>query len=235
MGAVFKREMRSFFNTPIGYVVMAVIFCLSGFFFFGLNLRGGSTTLAGVFSMLFYVVLIALPLLTMRMFSEEKRQKTDQALFTAPVSLTGIVAGKFLATYLFFAMTLSITLVYGVVIATQVTPDWMVIFGNFFGLLLLGGVILAAGLFFSSLTESQIIAVIVTIAFSVALMLIDALAGLLAFSPWLSDAVAFFSVSTRYTEFTKGLISYDNVFYFLSLQVLFLFLTTRSLDAKRWN
>ncbi len=235
MGAVFKREMRSFFNTPIGYVVMAVIFCLSGFFFFGLNLRGGSTTLAGVFSMLFYVVLIALPLLTMRMFSEEKRQKTDQALFTAPVSLTGIVVGKFLATYLFFAMTLSITLVYGVVIATQVTPDWMVIFGNFFGLLLLGGVILAAGLFFSSLTESQIIAVIVTIAFSVALMLIDALAGLLAFSPWLSDAVAFFSVSTRYTEFTKGLISYDNVFYFLSLQVLFLFLTTRSLDAKRWN
>ena len=235
MNAVFKREMRSFFNTPIGYVVMAVIFFFSGLFFYAYNLYGGSTSLSGVFSMLFYVVLIASPLLTMRMFSEEKRQRTDQALYTAPVSLMSIVAGKFLATYLFFAMTLSITLVYGLVIATQTTPDWMVIFGNFFGLLLLGGVILAAGLFFSSLTESQLIAVIVTIAFSLALMLVDAFASLLTFSPWLSEAVSFFSVNTRYMEFTKGLISYDNVFYFLSLQVLFLFLTTRTLDAKRWN
>ena len=79
------------------------------------------------------------------------------------------------------------------------------------------------------------VAVIVTIVFSLALMLVDAFAGLLTFSPWLSEAVSFFSVSTRYMEFTKGLISYDNVFFFLSLQVLFLFLTTRTLDAKRWN
>lgn len=235
MGAVFKREMRSFFKTPIGYVVMAVVFLFSGLFFYTYNLYAGSTSLTGVFSMLFYVVLIALPLLTMRMFSEEKRQKTDQALFTAPVSLTGIVAGKFLATYLFFALMLCITLVYGVVIATQTTPDWMVIFGNFFGTLLLGGMVIAAGLFFSSLTESQLIAVIVTITFSLALMMIDSFANLLTFSPWLAEGVAFFSVYTRYAEFTKGLISYDNVFFFISLQVLFLFLTTRTLDAKRWN
>lgn len=235
MGAIFKREMRSFFKTPIGYVVMAVVFLFSGLFFYTYNLYAGSISLTGVFSMLFYVVLIALPLLTMRMFSEEKRQKTDQALFTAPVSLTGIVVGKFLATYLFFALMLSITLVYGVVISTQVTPDWMVIFGNFFGTLLLGGMIIAAGLFFSSLTESQLIAVIVTIAFSLAVMMIDSFANLLTFSPWLAEAVSFFSVYTRYAEFTKGLISYDNVFFFISLQVLFLFLTTRTLDAKRWN
>ncbi len=235
MGAIFKREMRSFFNTPIGYVVMAVVFFFSGLFFRAYNLNGGSTSLTGVFSMLFYVVLIALPLLTMRMFSEEKRQKTDQALFTAPVSLTGIVVGKFLATYLFFAIVLSITLVYGVVISTQVTPDWMVIFGNFFGTLLLGGMIIAAGLFFSSLTESQLIAVIVTIAFSLAVMMIELFVSLLTFSPWLAEAVSFFSVNTRYVEFTKGIISYDNVFFFISLQVLFLFLTTRTLDAKRWN
>lgn len=235
MGAVFKREMRTFYQTPIGYVVMAVVFLLSGLFFYAYNLRGGSTALTGVFSALFYVVLIVLPLLTMRMFSEEKRQRTDQALLTAPVSLMGIVAGKFLATFLFFASILSITLVYGVVIATQVTPDWMVIFGNFFGTLLLGGMVIAAGLFFSCLTESQIIAVIITIAFSVALMMVDMFASLLMFSPWLAEAVAFFSVNTRYAAFTQGLIHYDNVFYFISLIVLFLFLTARTLDAKRWN
>ena len=235
MKAVFKRELRSFFNTPIGYVVMAVVFFFAGLFFYTYNLYAGSAGLTGVFSMLFYVVLIALPLLTMRMFSEEKRQKTDQALFTAPVSLSGIVAGKFLATYLFFAITLSITLVYGVVISTQLTPDWMVIFGNFFGTLLLGGMIIAAGIFFSALTESQLIAVIVTIAFSLALMMIDSFANLLTFSPWLMEAVSFFSVYTRYAEFTRGIISYDNVFFFISLQVLFLFSTARTLDTKRWN
>ena len=235
MRAIFKREMRSFFTTPIGYVVMAVVFFFSGLFFYTYNLYGKSTTLTGVYSMLFYVVLIALPLLTMRMFSEEKRQRTDQALFTAPVSLIGIVSGKFLATYLFFGITLSLTLVYGMVIATQTAPDWMVIFGNYFGTLLLGGMIIAAGLFFSSLTESQLIAVIVTIAFSLAVMMIDSFANLLTFSPHLAEAVSFFSVYTRYAEFTRGIISYDNVFFFISLQVLFLFLTSRTLDAKRWN
>ena len=235
MFAIFKKELRAYFINPVGYVYTGVFLAASALICTMTTLQQASYSTSSYFQYMLFTFIILIPLLTMRMFSEEKRQRTDQALYTAPVSLMGIVAGKFLATYVFFAMTLSITLVYGLVIASQTTPDWMVIFGNFFGLLLLGGVILAAGLFFSSLTESQLIAVIVTIAFSLALILVDALAGLLTFSPWLSEAVAFFSVNTRYIEFTKGLISYDNVFYFLSLQVLFLFLTTRMLDAKRWN
>ena len=236
MIAVFKREFRAFFTSPIGYIVMAIFFGFSGYFFYYFNLRGGSTSLSSVFTQLFsIVVLVVLPVLTMRSFSDEKRQKTDQALFTAPVSLTGVVVGKFLAALLLFALSLSITIVYGIVISTQATPDWTVIFGNYFGMVLLGGMVIAAGLFFSSLTESQFIAALVTFAFSFVMMMIDNVASLFAFNETLASAISFLSVYARYTNFTQGLINYDNVFFFLSMQVLFLFLTVRSLDAKRWN
>ena len=236
MIAVFKREFRSFFTSPIGYIVMAILFVFSGYSFYLFNLYSGSTSLTAVYSQLFsIVIMLVLPILTMRSFSEEKRQRTDQALFTAPVSLTGVVVGKFLAAMLLFAMAMSITLVYGLVIATKATPDWMVIFGNYFGMLLLGGVVVAAGLFFSSLTESQFIAAIVTIAFSFGLTMIDSVASIFSFVPFLGDFVSFLSVTTRYSAFIRGLIYYDNVFFFLSMQVLFLFITVRSLDAKRWN
>ena len=138
MIAVFKREFRSFFNTPIGYVVMAILFAFSGYFFYMYNLRSGSTNLTSVYTNLFsIVVLVVLPILTMRSFSEEKRQKTDQALLTSPVSLTGIVVGKFLAAVALFALSLGITLVYAVVIATKAVPDWPVVFGNYVGMMLL--------------------------------------------------------------------------------------------------
>ncbi len=236
MTAVFKREFRSFFATPIGYIVMAILFFFSGYFFYSYNLRGGSSSLTSVYTNLFsIVVLVVLPILTMRSFSEEKRQRTDQALFTSPVSLLGIVAGKFLAAMLLFAISLGITFVYAVVIATQVTPDWMVIFGNYFGMLLLGGLVIAAGLFFSSLTESQFIAALLTFTFSFVMMMVDSAAAYVSSTPWLSEAISFLSVYTRYTGFTQGLINYDNIFFFLSVQALFLFLTMRVLDTKRWS
>ena len=93
MGAIFRREIKAFFTNPIGYVVLAVMYCLSGYFFFHYNLSTNSADMTNVFVQLFTVVVMALPFLTMRLFSEEKRQKTDQALLTAPVSLTGIVVG----------------------------------------------------------------------------------------------------------------------------------------------
>ncbi|MBR5135238.1 MAG: ABC transporter permease subunit [Clostridia bacterium] len=236
MIAVFKREFRSFFNTPIGYVVMAILFAFSGYFFYMYNLRSGSTNLTSVYTNLFsIVVLVVLPILTMRSFSEEKRQKTDQALLTSPVSLTGIVVGKFLAAVALFALSLGITLVYAVVIATKAVPDWPVVFGNYVGMMLLAGLIIAAGLFFSSLTESQFIAAILTFTFSFVLMLIDTAATYVAETPWLAEAISFLSVYTRYTGFTQGIVYYDNVFFFLSMQVLFLFLTVRVLDTKRWS
>ena len=101
------------------------------------------------------MLLLVLPVLTMRLFSDEKRQKTDQALLTAPTSLTGIVVGKFLSALLMFAIGLSITIVYAVVIAVQVTPDWMVIIGNLLGLLLLGGMVISIGMLISKIGRAS--------------------------------------------------------------------------------
>ena len=235
MGAIFRRELRAFFTNPIGYVVLAALFGISGFFFFTYNMMGGVADLSNLYSSLFSVVLLALPFLTMRLFSEEKRQKTDQALFTAPASLTGIVLGKFFATLLLFAIGLSITLVFALIIALQVSPNWMSVAGNYVGLLLLGGLIIAIGIFISSLTESQIVAAIGTLAISLLLMCIDLLGAVFSSISWLTSVTSFLSVTGRFGDFTTGLIYYDNVFFFLTAQALFLFLTVRVLDSKRWN
>ena len=235
MTAVFKREFRSFFTSPVGYVVLAVLFCFSGYFFFVYNLASGSADMSSVYGNLFTIVLLlVLPVLTMRLFSDEKRQKTDQALLTAPTSLTGIVVGKFLSALLMFAIGLSITIVYAVVIAVQVTPDWMVIIGNLLGLLLLGGMVISIGMLISSLTESQYIAALGTFVVSFALLMIDNLKYLFNAS-WLATIVDFLSINQRYNDFTIGVIHYDDILFFLSMQVLFLFLTVRVLDRKRWS
>lgn len=236
MSAVFKREFKAFFSSPIGYIVLAMLFCFSGYYFFLYNLTLGQKDLSGVFGGVFTIVmLLVLPVLTMRLFSDDKRQRTDQALLTAPVKLTGIVLGKFFAAMLVFAIGLCITLVYGIVIAFVVTPDWLTILGNFLGLLLLGGMVIAAGIFFSSLTESQFIAAICTFAFSFVLIMLDSLSSLFSSNEIVVAVVNFLSVTQRYNDFTLGAINYDNILFFLSMQALFLFLTVRVLDHKRWS
>lgn len=236
MGAIFRRELRSFFTNPIGYVVLAVMFCMSGYFFFNYNLSINSADMTNVFVQLFTIVVLVLPFLTMRLFSEERRQKSDQALFTAPVSLTSIVMGKFLATLLLFLIGLSITLVFGVVLAIgKAVPDWTMIIGNFLGLALVGGFIISIGVFVSALTESQVIAAVGTLVLSLLLLLVDLVNVLFSHFKWLAAATEFLSITSRYADFALGLIYYDNIFFFLSLQALFLFLTVRVLDKRRWN
>ncbi len=235
MTAIFRREFKSFFTNPIGYVVLAVMFGASGLFFYVYNMVYGSPSLTYVYSNLFTIALLVIPFLTMRLFSEEKRQKTDQALLTAPTSLTGIVLGKFFAAMLLFALSLCITLIYAIVIALKVSPDWFVLLGNFLGLLLVGGLIVSIGLFISALTESQVIAALGTLAVSVVLLCIDVLANIFSAITWIADAINFLSISSRYSSFTIGLIEYDNIFFFLSLQAIFIFITVRVLESKRWK
>lgn len=236
MSAIFKREFRSFFTSPIAYLVIAVLFVISGYYFYIANLEFGYTSMTYVFTSLFtYACFLVLPILTMRLFSDEKRQKTDQALLTAPVSLTGIVLGKFFAAFLVFLIGISITIVYALVMAAVTTPEWLTILANFLGLALYGGMIVAAGLFFSCLTESQLVAALITFAFELILTSIDYLATVFADHPWMVSVVEFLSVSTRYGTFTAGSIHYDDILFFISMQALFLFLAVRMLDRKRWN
>lgn len=236
MTAVFKREFKTYFTSPIGYCVIALMFGLTGLLFVQYNLYYLTPDLTVVFQSLQpYMLLLVLPVLTMRLMSDDKRQKTDQLLLTSPVGLTGIVAGKFLAALLLFAISCSMTLICAVIIAFKTTPDWLVIMGNYLGLLLLGGMVIAIGLLISCLTESQFIAALGTFIASLLLQMIDNLTVWFPGVNWIAKTTAFLSVTQRYGSFAVGTIQYDDVIFFLSMQALFLFLTVRLLDRKRWN
>ncbi len=236
MSAIFKKEFRSYFTSPIGYCVLAVMFFFAGFTFFMYNMSYGAISLSYVFDSLYTIILLlVLPILTMRLFSDEKRQKTDQALFTAPTSLTGVVLGKFFAALCLFGLGLSITLVFAIVIALQTTPEWLAVFGNLLGMLLLGGMVIAIGMLISTLTESQFIAALGTFGVSFLLMLLDNVSAVFQGVSWINTVITFLSINTRYTSFASGLMNYDDIIFFLSMQALFIFLTVRTLDRKRWN
>lgn len=233
MLAVLKRELSAYFKAPVGYVFIAASFLFSGFFFWMFSLSVGSTDVSGVFQGMFYVYMIFVPILTMRLMAEDNRQKTDQLLLTAPVSLFGLVMGKFLSAYIIFLMGDVIMLIYGVVMSFYASVNWAMILGNFVALALAGGIFVAAGLFISSLTESQMIAAIGSFALNLTLMLITTVSSVISWKV-VSDVIASLSVFDRYYEFTTGIFSLSNTFFFLSVIVIFLFLTVRVLEKRRW-
>ena len=125
MFAIFKRELKAYFTSPLGYVFLAIFYAFSGLFFYIFSLSVGSTDISSVFLMMFIVLMVFVPLLTMRLLSEDKKQKTDQLILTAPVSLLSIVMGKFLAAYAIFAIGVAVMPVYGFVMSTFATVSWL--------------------------------------------------------------------------------------------------------------
>ena len=233
MTAVLKREFSAYFKSPVGYVFIAVSFLFSGFFFWLFSLSIGSTDISDVFVGMFYVFMVFVPVLTMRLLADENKQRTDQLLLTAPVGLMSLVFGKFLAAYLIFLMSDIIMLIYGVVLSLVATVNWALILGNFVALALIGGVFVSAGLFVSSLTESQMVAAVGSIAVNLALALINVIASVIPVQ-FIADVLASVSVFDRYYEFTTGIFSLGNVIFFVSVIVIFMFLTVRILEKRRW-
>lgn len=234
MFAIFRRELRNYFSSPIAYIYIAVYYALASFYFFGTTLVANSTNLSYVFSALFTISIFMIPILTMRLLSEDRRYKTDQALITAPVSILGIVMGKYLAAVLIYFIGILITLVMAVIVALFATPDWAVIFGHFIGLFLLGAALIAIGTFISSLTENQVIAAVGGFAAGFALMLVDALTSVVS-SPLGQSIIQGVSFYQRYQSFTVGVLDFADVIFYLSVCVLFVFFTVRVFEKRRWS
>lgn len=234
MGAIYKRELKTYFNSMMGMVFIAVFFFFSGLYFFAYSLMMGTASLSGVFDNMFLIVLLLIPILTMRIMSEERHNKTDQALLTAPVNLFSIVIGKFLAAFTVFIIAMSINIIYGLVLTIFGNPDWLSIIANFIGQALLGAAFIAIGIFISSLTESQVIAAVCTFGVSLLIILTDSLVQLIG-NEWLIKVVDWISFNTRYNSFAYGVINISNIVFFLSVCAIFIFLTIRVLDRRRWN
>lgn len=234
MTAILKREVRAYFDSLIGYIFLTAFFAASGVLFSVTSLQFGSTDMSGMYASLFYILLVLIPILTMRTLSEEKRQKTDQLLLTAPISLSALVIGKFLAAMIIYGLGVLMTLVYAIVISFFGAVSWLTVIGNVVGLLLLGAAYVAVGMFISSLTENQVIAAIGGFAAMLVLYLIGTIAQIVPIN-WIANILAGLSFSARYNPFTYGVFDFSNVLFFISATVVFLFLTVRVLERRRWS
>ena len=234
MRAVFKRELSAYFQSPLGFVFIAVMYFFTAYYFFTYNLYRNTTDMSTLFDQLFSVVLFLAPILTMRLMSEDKRAKTDQLLLTAPVSRMGIVLGKYFAALCVYLIAISATLLVSVVMSAYAEPDWPVIVGNMVGLVLLGASLIAICMFLSALTESQVIAAVCGFAASLFLILVDALVYVVSGS-WFKQLFSYMSFSGRYNGFTIGIIDFSNVLFFLSIAALFVALTAAVLEKRRWS
>ena len=175
MLAVLRRELRAYFVSPIGFVFVGFFILIAGVFFAISNLLSGSPAFTGVLSSLTFIFLFLVPILTMRLISEETRQKTDQLLITSPLSITGIVLGKYLAAVGVFLITLLITVLFPVIMSffALLGLGWWEILGSYLGFLLLGCSFISVGLFFSSLTDNQLIAAMMTFAALLLIWILD--------------------------------------------------------------
>lgn len=232
MRAILKRELDAYFNTPLGYVFLAVYYLFAGYFFLRYNLYGNSTDMRGLFEMLFTVTLFLIPILTMRLMSEDRRSKTDQLLLMAPVSTLEILLGKFFAAAAVYLAAMAVTLIQALVLSRLAPVEWSVVLGHFLGLFLLGCALIAVGLFISALTENQIIAAIGGFCVGFFLMLLDSLAGLIQNSV-LAGFVTDLSFQTHYQNFTLGLFDLADVVFYLSVTALFVFFTLCVFEKRR--
>jgi ABC-2 type transport system permease protein len=244
--------MKSYFVSPIAYVVLTVFLFIAGFFFYiNLSYMVQATMMQSAYGqgsppmdvpgrvmMQFFgtisvVMLFMIPMLTMGLFAEEKKRGTIELLLTTPVGNLQAMMGKYLASLSFLVImflatgvTISALFLYG-------EPDWKPILGGYLGLLLYGAALLAVGLFISTLTENQIIAGVITLGLILVLWLIDALAT--GAQGVMKDVLSYLSVISHLDDFIKGVIDTTNVIFYLTAAFFGLFLTYRSLESLRWK
>ncbi len=234
MGAIFRREINAFFTSPIAYIFLSVFYLISGFFFYNSSIYYQTTDMSGTFASIFLIILFLIPLMTMKLFSEEKRQKTEQGLLTAPVNISSIVYGKYFAALVLYTIGISIFLVYALILEFLSGVAWATVLSNFVALWFLGAAFIAVSLFVSSLTENQIIAAIVGFLALLFLYLIDSLASMIP-NEFIANIIKSISFYTKYNEFVNGLFNLSSVLFFVSVTVLFNFLSVRVFERRRWN
>ena len=233
MIGIIRREIRAYFYSPAGYVFTAIFWLLGAAFFFLYNILAASADVTSLFGNLSYLFMLIVPLLTMRLFSEEYKQGTDKLLLTAPVSVWEIVFGKFFATMGVLLRALACTIPWLIIIAIFGTPSWPTILGCYVAVIFAISIFAAMGLFLSSLTESQLIAAVLSFALFLGLYIVDMLSYSLGTSTLLGELLSWLSIFTRYDTFMSGEFSLGNLIYFISLTGLFLYLTARVIERRR--
>lgn len=237
MLAIFKREFRAYMQSAIGYVFMGIFLLISGIFFSIYNILSISADIGAMLANLQFVFMLLVPILTMKLISDERRLKTDQLLLTSPVSLWSIVLGKFFAACAVFLLTLVITFSYVIILDIFGTPAYNEVVAGYFGFLLLGCALISVGVFTSAVTENQVTSAVLSFGILLFLNFAGSIAsmfsnGVFSFLSYIISALDPFS---RYTNFSNGIISVSDVVYLLSFAGVFLFLAQRAIEKRRWS
>lgn len=252
---ILTKEFRSYFNSPVAFVVVTIFSVLTGYYFY--NIFAGFSTLSfqaqtnpmvanqygalnvtefvirPFFGVVSTVMLIMLPMLTMRVFAEEKKSGTMELLLTYPVKDVEAIMGKFAGCMMIFATMLALSVPCVLLVDFFGEPEWGVIVSGYLGLLLMGGAFIALGVFMSSLTENQIVAAVLSFA---ALMILYMIGYSSSFVGEKMGAVLeYISFNAHFYSFAKGVIDTSDAIYYFLFMVFFIFLSMRSLESKRWR
>ncbi|MFT5090130.1 MAG: ABC-2 type transport system permease protein [Candidatus Latescibacterota bacterium] len=254
--AVYSKEMRSYFVSPVAYVIAGVFLFLSGYLFRNILMQfnllclqlgqraqqmGGQMPALNLnemvvvqfFAVMDFIWLLIVPMLTMRLYAEEKKTGTIELLMTAPISSVEVMLGKFFACFSLYSIIVSLTMVYFVILEAYGAPDWGPIFTGYLGYLFLGATFISVGLLASSLTENQIIAVLLSFGILLLFWLIDWSASFAG--PTASKILQYMSFIRHLEGFQRGVVDSKDVVFYLSFTFFCLFLTTRVVESRRWR
>lgn len=251
---ICRRELASFFFSPIAYVILGAWTLLLGVFYSGsflnyavislqimrnpqaaasLNLTPTSAILGPVYSSTTVVLLFVIPLLTMRLFSEEKKQGTMELILTYPLRDIEVLLGKYLSAILMYTIMLALTFIYPAILAAFVAVDWGVVGASYLGMFLMGSAFMAVGVFASSLTSNQIVAAMVAFMVLLASFVLDFLS--VSSGPFVSELLRHLSLGLHLRSFIQGVIDTRDVIFLVNVNILCLFLAMRSLEYYKWR
>jgi ABC-2 type transport system permease protein len=248
--AIANKELRSYFASPIAYIVLGFFALLFGWFYVSIlnyfvqqsmsmnqfgpqSMNINQQMIRLLLQNMTVLLLFVLPMITMRTYAEEKRTGTIELLLTSPLTDFQIIMGKFLGALALYAVMLLISMVHIGVLFVYGRPEWKPIVSAYLGLLLMGGCFISAGLFISSLTKNQIVAVMATFAVFLFLWVINWIGSFSG--PGVERMTEYLSIIQHFDDFAKGVIDTTHVIYYLSFITFGLFLTAKSVDSERWR
>jgi ABC-2 type transport system permease protein len=251
--AIAHKELKSYFASPIAYIVIGVFALLYGYFYIAIlaffvrqSMQMGQFGMGGAQSMnvnqmllrpllqnVTILVLFMMPAITMRTYSEEKRSGTIELLLTSPITDLQIVIGKFLGALALYAIMLAISLIHVGLLFVYGSPEWKPILTAYLGLLLLGGCFISVGLFISTLTKNQVVAFMVTFGVFLFLWVINWIGSFSG--PTVNDLTNYLSIVGHFDDFAKGVLDTTHLVYYISFIMFGLFLTAKSVDSERWR
>lgn len=232
---IFKKEFKSYFNSPIAYIYITTFLVLSNWLFFRGFFLENQANMRNFFQLMPWIFLFFVPAISMRAWAEEKKAGTMELLMTLPVRDFEAVLGKFLASLAFLGLTLILSFPLPITVYSLGSPDQGPIIGGYLGTFLLGGAYLAIGLFISSLTENQIVAFILGITISFIFFIIGENIVLFAVPGWFAPVLEYMGLGNHLESISRGVIDSRDIIYYISIMFFFLYLNIRSIESRKWR